>query len=320
MPEIRGWLRMMHRGFRIYCGLWHQLRTEGYAPLPETGPAILISNHTCGIDHMLLQAGSRRLLGFMIAREYYESRWLHWICSFIGCIPVNRDGRDVAAIRAALRALGEGRVLPIFPEGRILPASGRQLGEMRPGSAYIAIRAGVPVVPAYIIGTPRTDEIVESLVTPSRARVFFGDPIDLSDIPPDLAGDKAVQADVSAVPAGPPGAPGAGRRGRGRRGLIDCLIAGSVISWRGIPGECSRSTSRRRSAAPAGSAGRGSGGTDRSRGRWCSAPGRPMARAARTSSRSIAGSSLPATWDSSRRRSPIDRGGRSRTTTGDSGS
>ena len=198
MPEIRGLLRMMHRGFRIYCALWHQLRTEGYAPLPETGPAILISNHTCGIDHMLLQAGSRRLLGFMIAREYYESPWLHWICSFIGCIPVNRDGRDVAAIRAALRALGEGRVLPIFPEGRILPASGRQLGEMRPGSAYIAIRAGVPVVPAYIIGTPQTDEILESLVTPSQARLFFGDPIDLSDISPDLAGDKAVQADVSA--------------------------------------------------------------------------------------------------------------------------
>ena len=146
---------------------------------------------------MVLQASSARLLGFMVAREYYESRWLRWICSHIGCIPVNRDGRDVAAIRAALRALGEGRVVPIFPEGRIVPASGRRLGEMRSGGAYIAIRAGVPVVPAYIIGTPTTDEILESLATPSRASVFFGEPIDLSDIPPDRAGDKAVQAEVS---------------------------------------------------------------------------------------------------------------------------
>ena len=101
MPEIRGPLRWLHRVFRVYCTLWHELRTEGCAPLPESGPAILIANHTCGIDHMLLQAASRRLLGFMIAREYYESRWLHWICSYIGCIPVNRDGRDLAAIRAA---------------------------------------------------------------------------------------------------------------------------------------------------------------------------------------------------------------------------
>ena len=198
MPEIRGPLRLLHGGFRVYCALWHGLRTEGYAPLPGSGPAILIANHTCGIDHMLLQAASRRVLGFMIAREYYESPWLNWICSYIGCIPVNRDGRDLAAIRAALRALGEGRVVPIFPEGTIVPASGRRLAAMRPGSAYIAIRAGVPVVPAYIIGTPATDEILESLATPSRARIVFGEPIDLSDIPPDRAGDKAVQADVSA--------------------------------------------------------------------------------------------------------------------------
>jgi 1-acyl-sn-glycerol-3-phosphate acyltransferase len=196
-PEIRGPLRALHWGFRVYCTLWHQLRIEGSAPLPETGPAILIANHTCGIDHMLLQAAIPRVLGFMIAREYYESTWLYWICSHIGCIPVNRDGRDLAAIRAALRALGEGRVLPIFPEGRIVPASGRRLGEMRPGSAYIAIRARVPVVPAYIIGTPSTDEILESLATPSRASLFFGEPIDLSDIPPDRAGDKAMQAEVS---------------------------------------------------------------------------------------------------------------------------
>jgi 1-acyl-sn-glycerol-3-phosphate acyltransferase len=78
-----------------------------------------------------------------------------------------------------------------------VPASGRRLAEMRPGSAYIAIRAGVPVVPAYIIGTPPTDEILESLATPSRARVAFGEPIDLSDIPPDQAGNKAVQAEIS---------------------------------------------------------------------------------------------------------------------------
>jgi 1-acyl-sn-glycerol-3-phosphate acyltransferase len=198
MPEIRGPLRWVHRVFRLYCTLWHGLRVEGYAPLPESGPAILIANHTCGIDHMLLQSASRRLLGFMIAREYYDSRWLHWICSYIGCIPVNRDGRDLSAIRAGLRALGEGRVLPIFPEGTIVPASGRRLGPMRPGTAYLAVRAGVPVVPAYILGTPPTDEIIESLATPSRARVVFGEPIDLSDIPPDRAGDKAVQAEVSA--------------------------------------------------------------------------------------------------------------------------
>lgn len=197
MPEIRGPLRVLYRVMKLYCIAWHQLRVGSCAPLPPSGPAILISNHTCGIDHILLQVSCRRLLGFMIAREYYESPWLRGICSYIGCIPVNRNGRDLAAIRAALKALENGRVLPIFPEGHIVPASGRSLDEMKPGSAYLAIRAGVPVVPAYIIGTPLTDEIVDSLLTPSRARVLFGQAIDLSDIPPAEAGDKAVQAEVS---------------------------------------------------------------------------------------------------------------------------
>jgi 1-acyl-sn-glycerol-3-phosphate acyltransferase len=182
---------------RFYCSLWHQLALDGYAPLPDGGPAILISNHTCGIDHLLLQSRSRRVLGFMVAREYYEWKWIHWICKYIGCIPVNRDGRDFAATRAALRALKEGRVLPIFPEGHIVPASGTKLDEMKPGTAYLAIHAQVPVIPAYIHGTPWTDEIVESIVTPSHARVIFGEPIDLSEFERDSAGDKKVQAEVS---------------------------------------------------------------------------------------------------------------------------
>jgi 1-acyl-sn-glycerol-3-phosphate acyltransferase len=196
-PEIHGFLHVAGVLNSIYCLVWHQLSTDGRAPLPEVGPAILISNHTCGIDHMLLQSKSGRLLGFMVAREYYEWKWIHWLCRYIGCIPVNRDGRDFAATRAAMRALKAGRVLPIFPEGHIVPASGRRLDPMKPGTAYLAVHAQVPVIPAYIYGTPETNEIIESLITPSRARVIFGEPIDLSGIARQRAGDKEVQAEVS---------------------------------------------------------------------------------------------------------------------------
>lgn len=195
--EVRGSLRPMHWVMIAYCALWHRLKTNGWAPLPEHGPALLIANHTCGIDHVLLQGGCRRILGFIIAREYYEWNLIHWFCQLVGCIPVNRDGRDLQAIRAALRALEEGRVVPIFPEGRITPASGRVLGEFLPGAAYLALRAGVPVYPAYIHGTPETDQIGESLRTPSHSFVTFGPPIDLSGLGPRDAGDKEAQAEVS---------------------------------------------------------------------------------------------------------------------------
>jgi 1-acyl-sn-glycerol-3-phosphate acyltransferase len=195
-PEIHGYLKVLHFIYWSYCVIWHQLRIDRRAPLPEHGPAILISNHTCGIDHVLLQAACDRLLGFMVAREYYEYPLLEPWCRLVGCIPVNRDGRDFAATRAAIRALKDGRVLPIFPEGHIVPESGRRLDDIKPGTAYLALHSGVPVIPAYLSGTPETDSIMKALVSLSRSRVVFGEPIDLSDIPADRPADKAAQAEV----------------------------------------------------------------------------------------------------------------------------
>ncbi|MFO0910747.1 MAG: lysophospholipid acyltransferase family protein [Isosphaeraceae bacterium] len=180
--EIRGFVRILWILNAFYCHFWHRLEVRGVDTLPRTGPAILISNHTCCIDHMLLQAATGRLLGFMIAKELYDYWLFTRLCATAGCIPVKRDGRDLAAMRSALRALGEGRVLPIFPEGRIYPTSGRELGPGKQGVAYLALKAEVPVVPAYISGTPPTNQIVPSYCWPSRAKVQFGAPLDLSDL------------------------------------------------------------------------------------------------------------------------------------------
>jgi 1-acyl-sn-glycerol-3-phosphate acyltransferase len=69
----------------------------------------------------------------------------------IGSIPINLERPDPGAIKRVLRALDAGRVIGIFPEGpfsqegRLVPG--------QPGVAMIALRAGVPVVPAAIEGT-----------------------------------------------------------------------------------------------------------------------------------------------------------------------
>jgi 1-acyl-sn-glycerol-3-phosphate acyltransferase len=180
--EIHGYVRFLWWLNALYCVLWHRLDIDRDDPLPAEGPILLISNHTCCIDHMLIQSLTRRLVGYMIARELYEI-WLFkpW-CATAGCIPVKRDGRDLSATRGAVRSLEAGRVLAIFPEGRITPASGRALGEGKPGVAFIAARAGVPVIPVYIWGTPPTNQIVASYFTPSRAQVIFGPPVDLSGL------------------------------------------------------------------------------------------------------------------------------------------
>jgi 1-acyl-sn-glycerol-3-phosphate acyltransferase len=178
--EFHGFLGFLWNLNAVYCTLVHRLRTEP-APLPESGPAILISNHTCNIDHFLLQAGTGRKLGFMISRDYYDIPAFRPFCNLVDCIPVNSGGSDSSATRAALRALKEGKVVPMFPEGRMLPTSGEEIGEAKAGVAFIATRAKVPVIPAYIKGTPPSKNLLRSFFGPSNARVVYGKPIDPSE-------------------------------------------------------------------------------------------------------------------------------------------
>ena len=179
--EIRGLLVPLACINKLYCLFWHRLEAE-HAPLPEAGPVILIANHTCAIDHFLLQATSNRLLSFMVAKEFYDHKIFGLGCRLIQCIPVKRDGHDLGATRDALRALNAGRVVPIFPEGHITPESGRVIKAGKAGVGFIALKAKVPVIPAFLYGTPRQSWFWRCMATPSHARILYGPPVDLADL------------------------------------------------------------------------------------------------------------------------------------------
>jgi len=98
------------------------------------------------IDPLLLIASNRRVVSFLVAREYYEMRWLRPFLDLIHCIPVKRDGHDLAALRAAARVLAAQRVLGIFPEGGIARS------DIRRGLGWLVRESGAAVVPAKIVG------------------------------------------------------------------------------------------------------------------------------------------------------------------------
>jgi 1-acyl-sn-glycerol-3-phosphate acyltransferase len=168
-------------GFRVLwlvCKLWHGVRPRGPDPLPPSGPAIVIANHTSAMDPFFLQCATQRLISFLMAREYYSIRWLKPLYHLSEPILVNRTGRDTAATRATLRALGEGRVVGIFPEGGI-HLDPNSLGEAKPGTALMALLSRAPVIPAYVDRRLHTNRILPAVLRPANARVFFGPPIDL---------------------------------------------------------------------------------------------------------------------------------------------
>lgn len=124
---------------------------------------------------MLIQSVCSRMIVWMMAKEYYDLKSLTWLYKLIEAIPVDRGGRDMAATRAALRALTNGRVLGVFPEGRI--ETDHELLPFQTGVAMMAMKTGVPVYPAYLDGTQRGKEMVEAIAKPNEVTVSFGPPI-----------------------------------------------------------------------------------------------------------------------------------------------
>jgi len=128
------------------------LEVSGIERLPAAGPFILAANHHNYLDGVVLGVAVPRPIKFLVMPRVFHASPLHPpFHRRIGSIPVNLERPDPGAIKRTLRALEQGAVIGIFPEGPF-SREGR-LVSGQPGVAMIALRAGVPVVPAAISGT-----------------------------------------------------------------------------------------------------------------------------------------------------------------------
>jgi 1-acyl-sn-glycerol-3-phosphate acyltransferase len=144
----------------------------------------VVANHRSSVDPLAVAAQTRRLIRFLMAREYYEIFGMRWFLRTLRAIPVRRDGRDLTATKDALRALASGEIVGIFPEGRIRePRSSDTVADddwfqsVKDGAAVLALRTGAPVVVAWVDGTPQTDSVLRAFFTRSHTRVVFAEPI-----------------------------------------------------------------------------------------------------------------------------------------------
>jgi 1-acyl-sn-glycerol-3-phosphate acyltransferase len=146
----------LYRAVRGICApllrRFFDLRVEGAERLPASGSFILAANHHNYLDGVVLGVAVPRPIAFLVMPRVFRATPLHpRFHRHIGSIPVNLERPDPGAIKRVLRVLDAGRVVGIFPEGPF-SQEGR-LVRGQPGAALIALRAGVPVVPAAIEGT-----------------------------------------------------------------------------------------------------------------------------------------------------------------------
>jgi 1-acyl-sn-glycerol-3-phosphate acyltransferase len=132
--------------------LW-RFDLKGFEQLPETGPAILCSNHVSFLDSAFLIIQAPRNISFVGKSEYLDSWKTRRLFPALGMIPIDREGgeKSHAALNAAENVLQRGELFGIFPEGT--RSRDGMLYKGHTGAARLAMKVGCPILPVGIIGT-----------------------------------------------------------------------------------------------------------------------------------------------------------------------
>jgi 1-acyl-sn-glycerol-3-phosphate acyltransferase len=174
------WLNRLDGLNRLFCHHYHRLESLP-VPLPRIGGAILVSNHISGLDPLLMIASCDRPLRFLIAREQYQRFGMQWLFRAVGCIPVDRQNSPEKALRQALKALGQGEVIALFPHGKIHLDSDPPR-KIKPGAARLAARTQLPLIALRISGVAAQGEVMRPVFLRGRAVIKLQAEIDGSKL------------------------------------------------------------------------------------------------------------------------------------------
>ncbi|MFO7952397.1 MAG: lysophospholipid acyltransferase family protein [Bacillota bacterium] len=139
----------------IFIKLFFRLKIHGAENIPGRKPFIVCSNHLNWIDPVVVGVAipGRYQVHFMAKKELFSNFIFAFTLRCLGAFPLNRQDADYAAIRKAYQVLQNGQVLGLFPEG-----SRSKTGKLKKaynGTALIAVRSGVPLLPVAITGPYR---------------------------------------------------------------------------------------------------------------------------------------------------------------------
>jgi 1-acyl-sn-glycerol-3-phosphate acyltransferase len=175
-------------------------KVEGLEHIPDSGPAILASNHLAVADSFYLPLVVSRRITFLAKAEYFTGAgikgWFtRWFYTVSGQVPIDRSSADTAqgALDTAKRLLDAGKLMGMYPEGTRSP-DGR-LYKGKTGLARLALETGVPVIPVAMIGTDVVNPPGSKMWRFGQVTVRIGKPLDFARFD-GLAGNRFIERAV----------------------------------------------------------------------------------------------------------------------------
>jgi 1-acyl-sn-glycerol-3-phosphate acyltransferase len=143
-----------------------KFRIEGTKNFPQTGGAVLVSNHVSYLDFIFCGLGANpagRLVRFMAKKEVFDNKISGPLMRGMHHIPVDREA-GAASYMAALKALKGGEVIGVFAEATI--SRSFTVKDIKSGAVRMAVASNVPMIPMAVWGGQR-------LWTKGRPRNLF---------------------------------------------------------------------------------------------------------------------------------------------------
>ncbi len=134
------------------------VRVKGREHVPHNRQAIVIANHCSHLDLGLVKyalADYAPNLSALAAQDYFFNTQYKrdFFEPFTNLIPVDRTAPLESSLRYAEKAMREGRIVLVFPEGT--RSVDGQLQEFKHGIGYLQAKSGLPILPVYLRGTYR---------------------------------------------------------------------------------------------------------------------------------------------------------------------
>ena len=137
--------------FYAWCiaSLTYRMTVVGHEHIPPEGPAVLICNHITFVDWLIIAAGVKRPVRFVMDHSFYKGFLARTILNQAKVIPIASAKENPEVLEAAFSRiaaeLAAGEIVCIFPEGQITRDG--ELNPFRPGIERIIKTSPVPVVP-----------------------------------------------------------------------------------------------------------------------------------------------------------------------------
>ena len=159
-----------------------KVEIEGLEKIPPGGSFVFVSNHRSFYDIPVILTHIAVQFRFLAKKSLFSVPFLGTHLKRAGHFAVNYDNarESLKSMADAAHLIQEREVsVLLFPEGT------RTAGEMEPfkdGAAYIAITAGVPVVPIGLTGVINILPIHGRVIRSGRVMMRIGDPIPTIDL------------------------------------------------------------------------------------------------------------------------------------------